>query len=176
MHLPEPIIPRKCKKSAKYLGEQETSQNNDITEEKLMYKPVYFNAVGTIIARIKERFDQSRFKACQSFEKLLTDATHGREYQDSLIDVLNIYHQDVTTIELEAHLQSLETYFDKNEDTTLADIIEKIRQLPKSSKVYFSQVITLLKILLVLPVTNAVSERSALTLHRIQSWLRTSMT
>ena len=88
----------------------------------------------------------------------LIDATHGTEYQDSLSDALNIYHQDVTAIELEVQLESLKTYFDEKEDTTLADTIEKIKNLPKSNKVYFSQVITLLKILLVLPATNAVNE------------------
>ena len=45
----------------------------------------------------------------------------------------------------------MKTYFDEKQDINLADIIEKIRKLSKSSKVYFSQVITLLKILLVLP-------------------------
>ena len=36
-------------------------------------------------------------------------------------------------------LQCLKIYFDEKEDTSLADIIEKIRKLPKSCKVYFSQ-------------------------------------
>ena len=76
---------------------------------------------------------------------------------------LYIYH--VTAIKLEAQLESLKTYFDENEDTTLADIIEKIRKLPKSSKIYFSQVTTLLKFSLVL----AVSERFASTLRRIKT-------
>ena len=76
---------------------------------------------------------------------------------------LHIYH--VTAIELEAQLESLKTYFDENEDTTLADITEKIRKLPKSSKIYFSQVTTLLKFSLVL----AVSERFASTLRRIKT-------
>ena len=71
---------------------------------------------------------------------------------------LHIYHQDVTTIELEAQSESLKTYFDEKEDSTLAGIIEKIRKLPKSSKVYFSQVTTLLKISLMLPATNTFSE------------------
>ena len=83
---------------------------------------------------------------------------------------LHIYHQDVTAIELEAQLESLKTYFDKKEDSTLADIIKKIRKLPKSKKVYFSQVATLLKISLVLQATNAVSERSASILRRIKNW------
>ena len=78
------------------------------------------------------------FKAYQNLEKLLIDATHGREYQDALIDALNIYHQDVTVIELEAQSESLKTFFDEKEETTLADIIEKIRKLTKSTQVYFS--------------------------------------
>ena len=40
----------------------------------------------------------------------------------------------------------------------------------------FSKIITLLEILLVLPATNAVCERSETTLHRIKNWLRTSIT
>ena len=93
MVLQWPTIPRKCENSAKYLGEQETPRHNDITEEKLMYGRVYFNAVDNIIVRIKEQFDQSctGFKACQSFEKLLTDTTHDRKYQGSLSDVLDIH-------------------------------------------------------------------------------------
>ena len=72
------------------------------------------------------------------------------------------------SIKLEAQLESLKIYFDGKEDTILTDIIEKIRKLPKSSNVYFSQVTTLLKSPLMLPATNAVSEQSALTLLRIK--------
>ena len=90
--------------------------------------------------------------------------------------MLNIYHQDVTAIKLDAQLESLKTYFDEKEDTTLANITEKIKKLPKSSKVYFSQVMPLLKTLLVLSATNAVSQRSASTLSRIKNWPRTSLT
>ena len=71
----------------------------------------------------------------------------------------------LTAIKLEAQLESLKSYLDENEDTTLADIIEKIRKLPRSIKIHFSQVVTLLKILLVL----AVSERFASTLRRIKT-------
>ena len=85
---------------------------------------------------------------------------------------LQIYHQYVTTIALEAQLEFLKIYFDEKEVTTHADIIEKIRKLPKSCKVYFLRVTTLLKISFVLPATNAVSEQSTLTLHRIKHWLR----
>lgn len=101
MDLPEPTVLRKHKKPAEYLGEQETSQYNGINETNLMYKQVYFNAIDTIIAFLKARFDQPGLKACQSLEKLLNGVNHGREYQDSLnsreyqdslSDALSIYH------------------------------------------------------------------------------------
>ena len=76
LDLPESTISRKGKKPAKYLGVQETLQYNDITKASLKYKQVYFNAVDTIIACIKEQFDQPGFKACQSLKKLLIDTTH----------------------------------------------------------------------------------------------------
>ena len=69
--------------------------------------------------------------------------------QNVLSDVPNIYLQNVTAIGLE----SLKIYFDEKQDTTLIDIIDKI-QLPKSSKVYFSQFITLLKILRLIDIFN----------------------
>ena len=175
LELPEPTIPRKREKPARYLGEQETPHYNDITEAKLMYKRVYFNAASTIITCIKGRFNHPGLQAYQSIEKLLIKTTNGREIQESLSDVHKIYHQDVKAIELEAQLESLKTYFDEKEGTTLADIVDKMRNLSKSSLVYFSQV-SLLKILLVMPETNAVSERSASSLRRIKNWLRTTMT
>ena len=81
------------------------------------------------------------------------DVTDGREYQNFLSNVPNIYSQEVLEIELE----SLKIYFHNKQDTTLADITDKIK-LPKSSKVYFSQFITLLRVSLVLLATNAVVE------------------
>ena len=89
---------------------------------------------------------------------------------------LHIYHQYVTVNKSEAQLESLKIYFDEKEDITLDDIIEKIRKLTKSCKVFFSRVTTLLKISLVPPATNAVTERSTSTLPRIKSWLRALIT
>ena len=105
MDLPEPIIPRKRKNPAKYLGKEETPKYDDITEAKLMHEPVYVNTIDIIIACITEKFDQPEFKTRKSHKKLLIYATHGREYQDSLSGVLNIYHHDITAIELEAQLK-----------------------------------------------------------------------
>ena len=44
-----------------------------------------------------------------------------------------------------------------------------------SKTIMFSEVIILLKILMVAPATNAVSERSASQLRRVKTWLRTAI-
>ena len=59
---------------------------------------------------------------------------------------------------------------------SIKDITETLKTFSVNSREYFSQVIILLKILLVMPATNAVSERSVTNLRRIKDWLRTSMT
>ena len=43
-------------------------------------------------------------------------------------------------------------------------------------RAYFSEVVILIKLLLIAPATNAVSERSCSTLRRIKTYLRTTMT
>ena len=42
-------------------------------------------------------------------------------------------------------------------------------------RAHFSEVVILIKLLLIVPATNAVSERSCSTLHRIKTYLRTTI-
>jgi len=59
---------------------------------------------------------------------------------------------------------------------TFQDIYKHLRALSPSHHVLVSQVIRLVKFILLMPATNAVSERSASAMQRIKTYLRTSMT
>ena len=50
-----------------------------------------------------------------------------------------VYHQDVQEIKLETQLKYLKTHFDEKERTTPVDIVDKMRNLAKSSLVFSSQ-------------------------------------
>ena len=50
-----------------------------------------------------------------------------------------------------------------------------LRNLPSAAVDYFSEVFNLVKLLLVVPATNAVSERSASALRRLETYLGTTM-
>lgn len=174
--LPEPVMPRKRKKPERYMNETESACYNDISEVQLLYKRIYINALDTITSCIKDRFDQPGYKACRNIETLIINAANGNIDKELTKEVLETYSCDIIEIELLAQLKSLEVQFDKQTVTNITDVIVKMKSLSKPMLVYYSQIVTLLKILLVMPATNAVSERSASCLRRIKQWLRTSMT
>ena len=58
---------------------------------------------------------------------------------------------------------------------TVPGVIERLRQLTKPQRALLSEVFTLAKLLLVVPATNAISERSGSTLRTIRTYLRTTM-
>ena len=56
------------------------------------------------------------------------------------------------------------------------DVIDVIKSLTSAQKTLLSEVCTLGKLLLVMPATNAASERSFSTLRRNKTYLRSTMT
>ena len=56
----------------------------------------------------------------------------------------------------------------------LSDVLEFFLQLSKPILKMFSEVVTLIKLLLVMPATNASSERAFSALRRIKTYLRTT--
>ena len=61
-------------------------------------------------------------------------------------------------------------------DARLSDVLEFFRQLSNPMSGMFSEAVTLIKLLLVMPAANALSERTFSALRRIETYLRTAMT
>ncbi len=80
--------------------------------------------------------------------------------------------------ELETHLELLgQMKIERaGESLTFSDICNHLRSLSPSQLAFVSQVALLVKLVLLMPATNAVSERSASAMRRIKTYLRTSMT
>ena len=91
------------------------------------------------------------------------------------METLEVYGDDLDIITLTTHLESLKLKFSSDENS-IKDITETLKTISVNSWEYFSQVIVLLKILLVMPASKAVSERLVSNLRRIKDWLRTWMT
>ena len=59
---------------------------------------------------------------------------------------------------------------------TVHDLIQLLQKLDYSRKVAMSEVIKVAKILLVMPATNAISERSFSAMKRVKTYLRSTTT
>ena len=76
---------------------------------------------------------------------------------------------------LDAQLQVFTTKFIGDKEIRLQDIIEKLKLLTHEERDLLSQVVILARLMLVVPATNAISERSFSSLRRVKTYLRSTM-
>ena len=112
-----------------------------------------------------------------SGELLETDTPHQgtTEYACELKFVMEFYGQDFNEDQLKLQLETLSANLPSSvHDLPL--IITHFKSFSTAQRSLLSQVCTLLSLILVIPATNAVSERSFSALRRISTFLRTTMT
>ena len=113
-------------------------------------------------------------KYCKNLENLILKAAKGHEYDAELAFVLDHYKDDFSASSLTTQLELITTAFaSSNEAPTLATVSSYLTYLSTAQRVCFSDVITQLKLVIVIPATNASSECSGSVLRRVKSYLRT---
>ena len=130
-----------------------------------------------IVNSITGRFDQIGYKVYKNLQDLLINAIKNEPYEDELSFVKNFYGDDIDPFQLKPHLQILATNF-PNESVpslTIFDIKDYILSLSLRERALLSEVCTILELILVLPSTNAVSERSFSAMRRVKTYLRSTM-
>ncbi len=95
-------------------------------------------------------------------------------------DVFGLYGSDFNRELLETQLVVLHSNLSseiKSEhgEAKVKSIIDYLQNSSKCEKECYSEVIKLCKIILVMPATSALSERSFSTLRRLKTWLRSTM-
>ena len=87
----------------------------------------------------------------------------------------DFYEDDFNSSQLQAQLLQLTVNFSHTEVTTrtvtFGDICDYLRLLGTAQQAIYSQVVILAKLILVIPATNASSERSFSALRHIKSYL-----
>jgi len=77
---------------------------------------------------------------------------------------------------LEAQLQILSSkYADIPSEVLLKEILDHLRCLSQDQHAFLSQVVYLAKLIMVMPASNAASERSFSTMRKIKTYLRSTM-
>ena len=86
-----------------------------------------------------------------------------------------LYEHDLHIEDLKVQLTTLPVQL-SNSHPSLYDILKYIQTLDKPARKIYSEIITLIKLLLIVPASNATSERSFSALRMVKTYLRTTMT
>ena len=108
-------------------------------------------------------------------QSLLLKAASGEDFTAELESASSFYGDDFSASTLQVQLQTLRTQFEKESHITLQDIIKYLKTFSEAELSIYSEVVTLLKLILVNPATNATSERTFSAMRRIKTYLRSTM-
>ena len=140
------------------------------------YKQIYFEALDMLTTCIHDRFQQPGYLMCGTLESLILKAANGNDYRGEMKKALDFYGSDLDAYRLDGQLQVLSQHYkNRSGAITFNTVKDYLKELSTAQQVFYSEVITVLKLLLVLPATNATSERTFSAMRRIKSYLRATM-
>ena len=174
----EPKLPRKRRALTRQeVGDSGTHYFPSTPKE--YFRHMYYAAIDVTTECIRTRFNQKDFKVYQSIQELLLKAVAGEDHDEELAKVMAVYGDtDLQQYKLEAQLSLLPEvvqamgYYTSRFD--IADLLDFFQSLGNARKLLLSETCTLGKLMLVMPATNAVSERSFSALKRVKTYLRST--
>ena len=149
---------------------------HDIPKDR--YHQIYFEAFDCSINCIEQRFDQHDYKIYVDLQKVLLKSIKGETWEDRLQLVCRFYAGDIAQSLARKQIELLPTVATSlGYDTkkfNIEDLISFLKRLDNSHKALLSQVVKIAKLILVMPATNAISERSFSALKRVKTYLRST--
>ena len=169
----QPSLPRKRKVPRRIDNGSGIGYFSEMVEEH--YRLQYFEAVDLAVQFIRDRFDQPGYAVYRNLEELLLKGATDSDFSELLREVTGVYHK-LDASQLELQLSNLATYFQEKEITvSLDECFRYLQSLSPAAKTFYSEVCAIAQLILVMPATNAVSERSFSVMRRIKSYLRSTM-
>ena len=122
------------------------------------YRPVYFDALDLITSCSKDRFEQPGYRTFSELETLILNTASRKPYDKQLKSVLDFYGTDFDPRVLPTHLEIFCQSFATSEDISQSAIIKYFQNWTAPVLELMSQVAVLIKLILVMPGSNASSE------------------
>ena len=172
----EPALRRKRRAPARF--EIGRAQGDFPDTPEAHYRQLFFEAVDNVVLAISERFDQPGYRTYRNMQDLITKACRGEPYEDELEYACDFYGDDLPRFQLQTNLPLLRHLFQETAaaNVTFHEIVRVLGTLSAAQRLAFSAVWICMKLLLVMPATNATSERPFSALRRVKTYLRTQMT
>lgn len=168
----DPTLPRPRKTPARFEEGSAFSYSFPKTP-KDSFKHLYFSVIDSSIGCIESRFDQDMGHYATLCEVLI-HAGKGEDFEGALkdVEVSGIYGDDINFDELRAQLLLLPSL--ACDGSNLLEFTKWFRNCGEARSL-LPAIENLLALILTLPATNAVSERSFSGLRRVKTYLRSSM-
>ena len=171
LNIGEPTLPRKRKVPRRFeIGDGEAEFHANVEDH---YRSIYYEALDLIIQCIDDRFDQAGYRIYVTLEALLLKGCKQEEHASELDIVKELYEGDVNFSNLEVQFQTIAAAL--KDDISLSAIVQYLVSLSEQVRSIYSEIVVLVELILVMPATNATSERSFSALRRIKTYLRTTM-
>ena len=173
----DPCLPRKRRAPARI--EVGSSAGHFHTTVEDHYRAIYCEALDLAVDCISDRFDQRGYGVLRNLEDLILKTCRGQPVQEEFEFVCNFYASDIEKQMLGSQLPLLNTLVkhdlpDSDKELSIPYVSKVLSGLSCAQRVAFSQVMEVMNLLLVLPATNATSERSFSTLRRVKTYLRST--
>lgn len=172
----EPVLSRKRRPPSRiddYYGKAAPEFPADVTSH---YRRIYFESLDCIISAIRDRFDQEDYRTYVRLENLLLKAAKGENFMIEYNAVMETYACDFDKNRFQVQLETLCEYcksINESDVICLRTVVQVLRK--PEVKIHLSEVVKLAKLILVLPATNATSERTFSLMKLIKSYLRATM-
>ena len=156
----EPALERKRKASLR-IEDDYSHSSIGFFHEKLedFTRQICFEVLDLLINAIKNRFEQEEYKPYIILENLLLKCTKNQSYAYELETVFNNY-SEFQREQLPQQLEQFSTAYCQVEEKDFPSFLDVVKQMNTYEKAHISQVIKFFKLILVLPTTNASSEKS----------------
>ena len=131
-----------------------------------------------ICSTIEDRFRQSRFQLYSDLEQLLLKAGIKENYSAEFDFVTTQYDSHLNANALQLQLEVFRNDYltqGENASLTFRDILKYLKSLSSVEKLFLSDVCVVTKLILVMPATNAVSERSVSTSGDVKIYLQSTV-
>ena len=166
----EPVLPRRRKAPCRFEPGNSTGPGATPDTPEDRYRVLYFETLDVVTTCVKDRFEQEGYKIYKQLEQLLI--TKGQGNNEELI---KFYGDDFEGEMLQTQLQLFHDNYSIEPCMSVHNLHQIVIGMSSAEKTLFSQVVKLLRLLLVMPATNAVSERSFSSMCRIKTYLRSTM-
>ena len=177
LQIDQAMLPRRRKAPRRFeVGDGQGTFTETVQD---YFRAEYYVVIDAALACIRQRFNQPGYQTYRRLENLLASAVNGTDYQQDLNFIADFYGDDIDKVLLQTQMELFRSIllsaFPNTANIGVRDIVQHVCTLLLGVRMSIMQVRTLVRLLLVMPATNAVSERSASALRRVKTYLRTTM-